>query len=89
MPFDKLDIPKTKSVVAKFASQSGKSLLTTIAVSKRLDTDPAFVLLMLPTKDALPKIMKTKINPNLKSIPKLWKKFEDYSTQEKFRTKVD
>ncbi len=87
MPFDKLDIPKTKSVVAKFASQSGKSLLTTIAVGKRLDTDPAFVLLMLPTKDALPKIMKTKINPNLKSIPKLWKKFEDYKSDEAIRNK--
>ncbi len=87
MPFDKLDIPKTKSVVAKFASQSGKSLLTTIAVGKRLDTDPAFVLLMLPTKDALPKIMKTKINPNLKSIPKLWRKFEDYKSDEAIRNK--
>ena len=87
MPFDKLDIPKTKSVVAKFASQSGKSLLTTIAVGKRLDTDPAFVLLMLPTKDALPKLMKTSINPNLKSIPKLWRKFEDYKSDESIRNK--
>ena len=87
MPFNKLDIPKTRSVVAKFASQSGKSLLTTIAVGKRLDTDPAFVLLMLPTKDALPKIMKTKINPNLKSIPKLWGKFEDYRSDEAIRNK--
>lgn len=84
---DLTDRPSVSRLFAKWASQSGKSLFEMIVAAKRLDTDPTNVLMMFPIKDDLPKYLRIKINPILKCIPKLWKKFEDYSVDEKLRTK--
>lgn len=84
---DLTDVPSVSRLFAKWASQSGKSLFEVIVAAKRLDTDPTNVLMMFPIKDDLPKYLRVKINPVLKCIPKLWRKFEDYTTDEKVRSK--
>jgi phage terminase large subunit GpA-like protein len=77
----------TRKMFGKWASQSGKSLYEIIVAAHKLDQNPATVIYAQPIKEDVPKILTLKINPIFKSIPKLWKKFEDYSNQEKFRTK--
>ena len=77
----------TKTFFAKYASQSGKSLFAVLVAAHRLDTKPATVMYAQPTSDNVSIILQTKINPVLKSIPKLWQKFEDYKDKEKVRTK--
>ena len=77
----------TRELFAKWASQSGKSLFGVLVASHKLDTLPATVIYAQPLKDDIPTILQTKINPVLKSIPKLWQKFEDYKESEKIRTK--
>jgi len=77
----------TRELFAKWASQSGKSLFGVLVAAHKLDTLPATVIYAQPLKDDISTILQTKINPVLKSIPKLWKKFEDYKETEKIRTK--
>lgn len=77
----------TRELFAKWASQSGKSLFAVLVAAHKLDTLPATVIYAQPLKDDISTILQTKINPVLKSIPKLWKKFEDYKESEKIRTK--
>jgi len=77
----------TRELFAKWASQSGKSLFAVLIAAHKLDTLPATVIYAQPLKDDVSTILQTKINPVLKSIPKLWQKFEDYKEAEKIRTK--
>lgn len=85
--FQLMDRASVKRIFAKWASQSGKSLWVVGVAAKRLDTEPATIIYMQPIKDDVPKVLTLKINPVLKAIPSLWKKFEDYKDVEKFRTK--
>jgi len=85
--FQLIDRTLTRELFAKWASQSGKSLFGVLVAAHKLDTLPATVLYAQPLKDDVSVILQTKINPVLKSIPKLWKKFEDYKESEKVRTK--
>ena len=85
--FKLADRLETKEMFAKWASQSGKSLFGIGICAETLDQDPCTVIYAQPIKDDVPKILDLKINPVLKSIPNLWKKFEDYSNEEGFRTK--
>ena len=85
--FKLIDRTLTRELFAKWASQSGKSLFGVLVAAHKLDTLPATVLYAQPLKDDVSVILQTKINPVLKSIPKLWRKFEDYKESEKVRTK--
>ena len=85
--FQLIDRTLTRELFAKWASQSGKSLFGVLVAGHKLDTLPATVIYAQPLKDDISTILQTKINPVLKSIPKLWKKFEDYKETEKIRTK--
>ena len=85
--FQLIDRTLTRELFAKWASQSGKSLFGVLVAAHKLDTLPATVIYAQPLKDDVSTILQTKINPVLKSIPKLWKKFEDYKETEKIRTK--
>lgn len=85
--FKLLERTITRELFAKWASQSGKSLFGVLVAAHKLDTLPATVIYAQPLKDDVSTILQTKINPVLKSIPKLWKKFEDYKETEKVRTK--
>jgi phage terminase large subunit GpA-like protein len=85
--FKLIDRTLTRELFAKWASQSGKSLFGVLVAAHKLDTLPATVIYAQPLKDDVSTILQTKINPVLKSIPKLWKKFEDYRDSEKIRTK--
>ena len=84
---DLADRLATREMFGKWASQAGKSLMSVGICAEKLDQDPSTIIYAQPIKDDVPKILTLKINPVLKSMPKLWKKFEDYSDQEKFRTK--
>ena len=81
------DIPKNREFYAKWSAQSAKSFFLVGLSAKRLDTEPANVLYMQPIKDDLPKIIDVKIDPLLKCMPRLWKKFEDYKAAEAIRNK--
>lgn len=81
------DIPKNREFYAKWASQSAKSFFLVGISAKRLDTEPANVLYMQPIKDDIPKIVNLKIDPLLKCVPTLWRKFEDYKFDESIRAK--
>jgi len=85
--FALIDRTLTRELFAKWASQSGKSLFGVLVAAHKLDTMPSTVIYSQPLKDDVSVILQTKINPVLKSIPKLWKKFEDYKESEKVRTK--
>jgi len=85
--FQLIDRTLTRELFAKWASQSGKSLFGVLVAAHKLDTLPATVIYAQPLKDDISVILQTKINPVLKSIPKLWQKFEDYKESEKIRTK--
>ena len=77
----------TRKMFAKWASQSGKSLFGIGVAAWKLDQNPAVVIYAIPTADKVSEVLTLKINPVLKSMPDLWQKFEEYSEQEKFRTK--
>jgi len=85
--FRLIDRTLTRELFAKWASQSSKSLFGVLVAAHKLDTLPATVIYAQPLKDDISVILQTKINPVLKSIPRLWKKFEDYKDAEKIRTK--
>jgi len=85
--FGLVDIPQVHKLFAKWASQSAKSLFELIVISKRLDTEPTNILYMQPIKDDIPKIVDIKIDPLLKCMKGLWRKFEDYKVKESIRGK--
>lgn len=84
---DLWDIPKNREFYAKWSAQAAKSFFIVGLSAKRLDTEPANVLYMQPIKDDIPKIVDVKIEPLLRCIPRLWKKFEDYKFDESVRAK--
>jgi len=76
--FDTLDRKEVTEVYCKFASQLGKSLITMIYAGHKLDQSPAYIGYFVPVENNLSRIIQTKINPVLKSMPRIWKKFTDY-----------
>jgi len=85
--FALVDRPQVHKIFAKWASQSAKSLFELIVAGKRLDTEPTNILYMQPIKDDIPKIVDIKIDPLLKCMKRLWRKFEDYKVKESVRGK--
>ena len=85
--FALVDRPQVHKIFAKWASQSAKSLFELIVAGKKLDTEPTNILYMQPIKDDIPKIVDIKINPLLKCMKRLWRKFEDYKVKESVRGK--
>ena len=85
--FELMDRPQTHKIFAKWASQSGKSMFEFICIGKKLDTEPANVLYMQPIKQDIPKIVDLKVDPLLKCMPRLWKKFDDFRWDESIRAK--
>ncbi len=86
-PFELIDKPSVTEMWHRWASQSGKSLFLLIPAAKRLDTEPANIIYAQPIKDDIPKIIDIKIDPVLKSIKKIWTKFEDFKSDENIRGK--
>ena len=85
--FQLVDRVATRKLFAKWASQAGKSLFGVGVAACRLDQSPATIIYAQPVNKDIPKILTLKINPVLRSMKKLWQKFEDYSNDESFRTK--
>lgn len=85
--FALVDRPQVHKIFAKWASQSAKSLFELIVAGKKLDTEPTNILYMQPIKDDIPKIVDIKIDPLLKCMKRLWRKFEDYKAKESVRGK--
>ncbi len=82
-----MDRPQTFKLWGKWASQSAKTLFLMTCLGYKMDNEPAMVLYMQPTKEDIPKIIELKVDPNFKSMPKLWQKFEDYKNTEAIRGK--
>lgn len=79
--FKTLDRRDVREVYCKLASQLGKSLITLIYAGHKLDQNPAYVGYFIPTENNLSKIIQTKIDPVLKSIPSIWRKMTDYKSE--------
>jgi len=85
LPFQIMDQRKTRRVYAKWASQSAKSLLLSIAAGKRLVESTGYIHYLLPVSDKIPRMIKVKIDPTFKAIPKVWKMFQDYKDDERVK----
>lgn len=85
--FQLMDRPATKEVWGKWASQAGKSLFTMLILGYKLDTEPAVTIYATPTKEDIPILITTKIDPVLKCMPRLWNKIQNFKIVETIRGK--
>ncbi len=85
--FEVMDDPSKRRIALKWASQTAKTLALTIPTAKKLATDPSFVHWIFPVKDKVGDLITIKIDPMMKSIPKVWRQFEAFRSEEKLRDK--
>jgi len=76
--FEALDRREVRETYCKFASQLGKSLITMIYGGWKLSQNPAFIGYFVPVESNLSRIVRAKIDPVLRSMPEVWKMFQNY-----------
>jgi phage terminase large subunit GpA-like protein len=78
LPLQLLDRDNTTQVWCQWASQLGKTLMLYLAMAYKIKNDPAVCILYLPKENMVKQALSTKIMPNLKSMPKVWKTLEQF-----------